>query len=368
MKEILYILEQLIKNNNTIPENINKSMAFCANWLRSKGINVEILENRGLKMLVSTVGEKGPTIILNGHIDVVPGDPEDFIPRMEENRFYGRGSYDMLGSVATMMKLVEELSTMDLECKVMLVIVPDEEQGGPLGTGYLVENGYLGDMVICGEPTNLNISIEAKGIIHLEAEIPGNAAHASRPWLGENAILTAYKWYKKLLELNIPEKKTDFFDKPSFNLSTISGGAALNQVPDSCVIGVDIRYLPGQNPDDLINQIKNINPSATVNIIRQGAPVNTKKQNPFVQQLYESTKSIIGDEVVFFGQEGTADTRYYAMHGIPAVEFGPVGANHHGRNEYVELDSLDRYKQILKNYILNLKHLRERSILNEVKK
>ncbi|MHA6253219.1 M20 family metallopeptidase [Oceanobacillus sp. CAU 1775] len=355
MEEVLDVLKQLIRNENTSPENINKSMDYCSNWLEAHGINVTNLENKGSKMLVATVGEKGPTIILNGHIDVVPGNPEDFIPRIENNRIYGRGSYDMLGSVAIMLKLMTELAKVSLNCKVMLVIVPDEEVGGHIGTKYLVENGYIGDMVICGEPTDLKIAIQAKGILHLELEVSGLSAHGSRPWLGENAILMAINRYKELIEAKLPSKETEFFESPSFNLATITGGAVLNQVPSSCVIGIDIRYLPGQNPDDFMNKIKMIDPTAKLKIIRHGHPVNTDKNNRFVKQLYESVESTIDHHAVFFGQAGSSDARFYSEHNIPAVEFGPIGANHHAPNEYVDINSLKQYKDILKNYILDMR-------------
>lgn len=368
MNEIISLIKQLIKNKNTSPESINQSMNYCANWLKANGVNVSVLENMGLKMVVASVGEKNPTIILNGHIDVVPGEPEDFIPRIAENRIYGRGSFDMLGSVAVMMKLMKELSKTKIDCKVMLVLVPDEEQGGNLGTKHLVENGYIGDMVICGEPTNLDIAIQAKGFIQLEIEIRGIAAHGSRPWLGKNAILMAVDSYKKLEKANMLVEKTEFFDRPSFNLAKIKGGTVMNQVPSSCQLGVDIRYLPGQKPMDFISKINNIDPTAKIKVISEGVPVETDKNNKFVKQLYEITKSIKGNETKFFGQQGSADTRYYAKYGIPAVEFGPVGANHHASNEFVDITSLEKYKAILKKYIQSIKKTIQGSVGNETEK
>lgn len=355
MKEVQKLVTQLIKNKNITTENINHSMEMCFNWLKRNDVPVEMLENKGLKMIVATIGEKGPTIVLNGHIDVVPGESKDFVPRILEGKIYGRGSYDMLGSVAVMMKVMSELSNKTLNCKVMLVIVPDEETGGNIGTKYLVENGYLGDMVICGEPTNLNVALQSKGFLQLNLTFSGVSAHGSRPWLGENAILLAFEKYQKFVTSTIPYKKTLFFDSHSFNLAKIKGGNAMNQVPNSCTVGVDIRYMPDQHPNDFLQKIKEIDPAVEIDVIREGSPVKTDKNNRFVRDLGKSIESVLNNRPEFFGQEGASDSRFYATHGIPTVEFGPIGANHHGPNEYVEINSLARYKNILIDYLSAIK-------------
>ncbi|WP_157999753.1 M20 family metallopeptidase [Paenibacillus elgii] len=302
-----------------------------------------------MKSIVASVGTGTPVIVLNGHLDVVPGLPEDFEPHTEDGKLFGRGSYDMLGAVASMMVLMAELAKTAPACNVVLTLVPDEESGGEAGTGHLVKRGFVGDIAICGEPTNLNIAIQAKGILQLIVKVPGVAAHGSRPWLGRNAIFQALESYRTIASLNVFEESTPFFDRPSLNLAKISAGKVFNQVPDSCVMGIDIRYLPGQNPDELLNRIRTSLPDAEIYVHLQGSPVDTPPDNVWVRKLRRYAKTD------FFGQDGSADTRFYAEQGVPAVEFGPSGANHHGPDEYVEIRSLFEYKEILKKFISNIK-------------
>ncbi|MFM1655242.1 M20 family metallopeptidase [Brevibacillus sp. B_LB10_24] len=354
---LVALISDLIRMENTHPAAINKSAEYCANWLSQRGVQAQLRENRGLKMVVASCSpavRPRASVILNGHLDVVPGSPADFVPRLEGGKLFGRGSYDMLGAVAVMMMLTAELAKNPLGIQVVLKLVPDEEQGGELGTGYLVDNGVLGDFVICGEPTNLGVAVQAKGVLQLEIESTGEAAHGSRPWLGKNAILQAMEDYRSIASLDFLKASSPYFSKPSFNLAKIQGGGALNQVPDSCAFHLDIRYLPNQNPEELVEQVRRAVPNAAVRVVQHGAPVQTDEHDKHVQQLLQAAEEVTKTKVRVFGQDGSADTRFYAKHAIPAVEFGPAGANHHGPDEHVEIASLMTYHAILQQFIKRL--------------
>lgn len=347
---------ELIRMEATTSERINATIGYCAEWLKQRGLTITLFENEGLMSLVCMVNEEkeSPTIILNGHVDVVSAASEGFSPRIEEGKLFGRGSYDMLGSVAAMMHAMVDLSKMDLQAKIMLCLVPDEERGGFNGTGFLVDQGYRGDIAICGEPTNFKIAVQAKGVLQLKMTVHGIAAHGSRPWLGENAILKAMKYCEAIEAIEVIQKTNLFFRRPSFNLAKIEAGNAINQVPDQCTAHLDIRYLPGEDVNEIIAQIQRKAPDANLEILTHGAPVLTDGDHPYLIQLKKVTEQLLNRKIEFFGQDGTADTRFYANYRIPAIEFGPVGAGHHGPNEYVEIDSLYSYKEILKQFAMNL--------------
>ncbi|MFC5468212.1 M20 family metallopeptidase [Cohnella suwonensis] len=348
-KRIVDLAQTLIRFQNTNPERVNRCADYCADWLREAGLDTRVYEHRGLKSVVASVGSGSPTIVLNGHLDVVPAQPELFEPRLENGKLYGRGSYDMLGAVACMMLLMQDLAQTPPDCTVVLCLVPDEESGGELGTGFLVEQGWLGDIAICGEPTNLDIAIQSKGILQIVVEVAGIAAHGSRPWLGRNAILEAQEHYLTIASLHFFHEESPFLGKASLNLAKIEAGKAFNQVPDQCKMGIDIRYLPDQDPELLLEAIRKAVPSAEVKVHFQGTPVNTDPDNVWVSKLRKHSGTL------FFGQEGSADTRFYAERGMPAVEFGPSGANHHGPGEYADVQSLCEYKSILKQFITHVK-------------
>lgn len=344
------LASELIRTQPTSPSRAKISLQIAAKWLEMRGVPVTLKEERGVEALVAYVGGGEKTIVLNGHLDVVPGRTEQFLPEVREGRLYGRGSYDMLGAVAAMMHVVAHLTQNPPWCRVVLMLVPDEETAGR-GTKMLVRRGYVGDFVICGEPSNLGIGVQAKGILQLAVRVQGVAAHGSRPWLGDNAILKAVELYRGIENLPFAGETSPFFSGPSINLAKIRGGRVYNQVPPDCYMGVDIRFLPGQNSQEILRQIRSLSGPNRVRVISRSPAVQTSPDNPYVLQLTKTVASVTGYEPRLFGQDGAADTRYFSQHGIPAVEFGPAGANHHGDDEYVDIGSLETFMKILTLYI-----------------
>ena len=254
------LTERLIRYDTSDDEGIRQAAGFVKGWLESRDIPVEELEIRGLPLLAASVGsDHGPTIVLHGHLDVVPAHAEQFEPRVEGDRILGRGAYDMKGALAAMMGAVEELRNEE-GVRVVLAIVPDEESEEEVdrGTQFLIQNGFSGDFAITGEPTDLHVGVQAKGVLAMRLEISGTAAHGATPWLGDNAILKALDAFRAIETLPFARESSDLFDRPSINLGRILGGDALNKVPDSCVIDVDIRYLPGQDPAEIRKQVSDL--------------------------------------------------------------------------------------------------------------
>ena len=138
--------------------------------------------------------------------------------------------------------------------------VPDEESEEieDRSTDAVVSRGLGGDFAITGEPTNLHIGVEAKGVLAMLIEVHGRAAHSSTPWLGDNAVLKAVDVFRAIESLPFSRESSEVFDRPSINLGRIEGGDAINKVPDECRMSVDIRFLPGQDPDEILDQIGRI--------------------------------------------------------------------------------------------------------------
>ena len=180
-----------------------------------------------------------------------PGTPGQFEPRVEGDRLYGRGAYDMKGALAAMLLTTAAMRDQD-GVRVRLGIVGDEEseEEAERGSDHLVDSGFVGDFAITGEPTDLHIGVEAKGVLALRLEVSGVAAHGATPWLGDNAVLKAHDVFRSIESLPFARHSSELFDRPSINLGRILGGDALNKVPDRCAIDVDIRYLPDQDPAD----------------------------------------------------------------------------------------------------------------------
>lgn len=302
---------------------------------------------------MASVGEPtDPAIILHGHFDVVPAGPGQFEPRVEGDHLIGRGAYDMKAALAAMMLALPVPGSTPPGLRVVLGIVSDEESevDKDRGSDFLVDSGLTGDFAITGEPTDLNIGVAAKGVLALRIGVAGRAAHGSTPWLGDNAVLRAVEMFRGLESLPFARESSELFDRPSINLGRIQGGDAINKVPDYCSIDVDIRYLPHQDPEEILEQIRGLGPAAMDSIFAL-PPIDGSFESPWVKGLMKAADAHHEGTSVSIGRDGASDALSFKRVGIPAVEFGPVGAGHHGPEEWVSIASLESYLGTLREFL-----------------
>jgi succinyl-diaminopimelate desuccinylase len=236
--------------------------------------------------------------------------------------------------------------------RLRLGIVSDEEseEEKDRGSDALVERGFIGDFAITGEPTNLQVGVQAKGVLAVRLEVAGRAAHGSTPWLGDNAIVKAVEVFRGLESLPFARQSSELFDRPSINLGRIWGGDALNRVPDTCVIDVDVRFLPEQDPDEILSQIDGLTDTRVIANFRR-PPAVVEPDSPFVVGLSEAASPHHPRQVMSVGRDGASDAVSFLRVGVPAVEFGPIGGGHHGPEEWVSVRSLHSYRQALEGFI-----------------
>ena len=349
------LTEKLIGYDTSDPEGIRLCAGFVKAWLEARDIETMEMTVRGLPVLIADAGpDQGAlTLLLHGHIDVVPGLPEQFRPRAEGERLYGRGAYDMKGALAALMlALVDLRDQRQRAVRVRLGVVPDEEseeeteRGGEL----LVAQGFVGDFAITGEPTDLHIGVAAKGVFAMRIVVEGRAAHGATPWLGDNAILRAMEVFREIESLPFARQSSELFDRPSINLGRILGGDALNKVPDTCVIDVDVRYLPEQEPSEILSEVSSI-PGARVVSTFTRPPVTVDPESSFVRALCDAAAPFHAGEVRGIGRDGASDAVSFLRVGVPAVEFGPRGGGHHGPDEWVSLPSLAAYRRAISSFV-----------------
>jgi succinyl-diaminopimelate desuccinylase len=349
------LTERLITYDTSQPDGIRACAGFIKGWLESREIDVHDSVFGGLPVLTASVGPTdAPTLIFHGHLDVVPGHSEQFSPRVEGDRLYGRGAYDMKGSVAAMMCALRDLADQDL-VRVRFVCVPDEESEDidTRSIDDVVRGGFRGDFAITGEPTDLHVGVQAKGVLAFRLHVHGRSAHGSTPWLGDNAVLKAIDVFRRIESLPFSRESSELFDRPSVNLGRIHGGDALNKVPDLCQMVVDIRYLPNQDPGDILEQIRSIPDIEVVKTFTR-VPALVSRSNPYVKALVSAVGRLTEGESMSVGRDGASDAVSFLEAGIPAVEFGPAGAGHHGPEEWVSISSLARYRQALCDFVVGL--------------
>src|SRR3954454_5266803 len=288
------LTELLITYDTSTLDGMQSAAGFIKGWLEARDVEVTGTLHSGRPLIAATVGAgSGPTVVFHGHLDVVPGRPEQFSPRVAGDRLYGRGAYDMKGGLAGVMCAARDLAAQD-RVRVHFVCISDEEseEEQDRASDELVERGYTGDFAVTGEPTDLHIGVEAKGVLAMRIEVTGRAAHGSTPWVGDNAVLKAIDVFRGIESLPFGRESSDLFARPSINLGRILGGDALTRVPDACAIDVDIRYLPGQDPDEILDAISSL-PDAKITKVFRRAPVLVDRENPFVRALGTAVSNVV---------------------------------------------------------------------------
>jgi len=349
-QELVNLTKELIKFK-TVTGDINSldsCMDFILNQLEGYNIDTKRYYFAEAPLLfISFPGNRLNKVFLNGHIDVVSGKPEQFIPKVSGNKLYGRGAIDMKGSVAVFIKLMQNLSKRKKPPKVGLMLVSDEESSRYSSTNRILDTGLLCEFGICGEPTQLKIGTKCKGMSVYDVKVTGKASHGSRPWEGQNAILKTFYKYRKI-QKHFDNKKGWH---STINMTMIKGGNALNATPDECRIALDVRY----TDMDEILEIDNLMQKTFGSDLEKPvelAVMNTPNKNKYVKLLKTAHKDALNRNAKFIAQYGSSDAVAFAQKEIPAVEFGPRGKNWHGANEYVEPDSLVEYYKILEKFAL----------------
>ncbi len=317
-----------------------------------KEYTIEYFEKNQIPSALVYAGKTRPKkfkVILNGHLDVVEAKEEQYKPYEKNGRLYGRGAYDMKASAAVEILVFKELAK-KLRYPLALQLVTDEETGGFCGTKYQIDRGVRGEFVIAGENTNLKLNNEAKGIVWADIEFKGKASHGAYPWQGKNAIAAANQFIDKLYKhFPIPKKAVW---QTTVNVAKITTtNQTYNKVPDNCVVGLDVRYIPKDSKTIVSKLQKIVAKTGQLKLKLKEPSQFTEAKNPYIIKLQDVTKSIIGKKAPTVKLHGGSDIRHYDRVGVSGVCFGAEGAGHHTDNEWVSIKSLENYYQILKKFL-----------------
>ncbi|MEM3439621.1 MAG: M20 family metallopeptidase [Candidatus Bathyarchaeia archaeon] len=341
--------------------------------LKELGFKTRIVEGvKGKPNLIGTLGEGRPTLLFNGHVDVVPPgmgwETDPFKAVEKEGRIYGRGTSDMKGALAAMIAAVKKISDEGVALKGSLIFTAtvDEETGGLDGLGYLVrKEGLRADYCLSGEPTRLNVCRCEKGVYWSKISVRGKAAHGSTPERGINAIEKMAKIISALQSIRF-EKVHKILGRPTINIGVISGGTKINIVPDYCEILVDRRMLPAEDPSEVKGEIESAlkavkaqDPLVDYRIedLLFADPFELPEDAPLVKMAVSAVEEALGRRPDITGLTGFTDARFTAVDAkIPSVLVGPGNiAQAHTANEFVEkkqiLDAISVYATFLKRLL-----------------
>ena len=353
-KELIALTNSLIKilSTSDSKKNLNKVIEFATEDLSNVSIMKFSSQEIPSVLVSNTPKAKSFKVILNAHLDVVPGKSNQFKPVIKGDKLYGRGVYDMKAAAAVMIQVFNDIAN-KVSYPLALQLVTDEETGGFHGTKYQIEKGVRADFVISGEPTNFDIKYQAKGIVWLKIDFVGKSAHAAYPWDGDNAIEQASVFINKVTKQF--KNPASLSWKTTINIASIeSANKTLNKIPDSCSVSLDIRFIP-EDEKTIIKKITSLLPNnATHTVLTYESAHFTDKSHPFIKTIQKSAHSELAKSPKLISAMGASDLRHYSKIGIPGIEFGPVGNGHHTDNEWVSIKSLNQYYEILKKTLLAL--------------
>ena len=323
-------------------------------------LDVKRLENHGVPALVATTpavtDPTAPKLWLLGHIDVVAGDPSDFNPHVKHGRLHWRGTHDMKFAIACFIALLQELGSDLKHYDLGLMLTADEEIGGEHGARWLVQDrGYRGGAVFVPDSsTPWKMEVSAKGIARFDLTAVGQAAHASRPWQGVNAVDELMSFVNHLRAQVPAEPCGDQHHRhATVNLSTISGGMAPNQVPGSAQAKIDIRFTSRTSIDQInawISKAHTAVPSVTAKLFRADAPVSIPTNS--AGELFKNIAlEVAGVKVTDHHAHGSSDARFFAWKHVPTINVGVTGSGYHTSPEWVDLADLTRYYEVTRRFV-----------------
>jgi acetylornithine deacetylase len=318
--------------------------AFVAAWCADRGLGVEVVGGERPSVIATRRGSGGGrSLLLNGHLDTVgvAGMNEPFAARVDDGRMHGRGSYDMKGAVAAMLLAAAEAPP--LRGDVIVTAVSDEELAS-VGTETVLEH-VAADAAIVVEPTELRVAVAHRGFVGFEIETVGVAAHGSRPDLGVDAIakmgpvLTALAGLDARLQAG---PRHPLAGPASLHASLIEGGQELSSFPARCLLTGERRTLPGESVEQVEAELRALAGDAAVRVVAARDPLEAPAGHPFVELVARLAGA---DELV--GAPFWTDAALIAAAGIPVVLFGPAGEGAHAVEEWVDLASLERVRDVL---------------------
>ena len=292
------------------------------------------------------------TVLLNGHLDVIPGKEHQYSPVIKGKKLYGVGSMDMKSNVACLVMAFKEAAA-NVDYPLGLQIVTDEEIGGFDGTKLQVDKGVRADFVIAGETTNFDIVNQAKGVLWAKVSCKGVTGHGAYPWKGENALWAMHEFLKKL-EKKFPVPRTQKWAS-TVNVSKIeTTNQTFNKIPDDCTTWLDIRFIP-KDEKKIVERITALLPKGfTLEIIAKEPALFVDPSNEYVRKIQAATKKVTRKKSKLYGAQGTSDARHFTKVGCNGIEFGPIGGGIATDKEWVDIPSLETYQKILVEFLYSL--------------
>ena len=322
-------------------------------------------------------GDKGPSLLLNGHIDVVPADQPDlwtsppFEARRDGDRLYGRGAGDMKGGFAMATLALDALLAVEPEAiggSLTFLSVIEEECTGN-GTLAAARAAVLADAVILPEPTGLDMLLAGVGIVWLDVVLDGKSAHAESADRAVNpvdlalTVVDALRGLEREMNAEIEPSMRGVEHPYNINIGMFEAGDWRSSVPAQATLGLRIGHPTSWSTADAISRVGRAIDAIDDAWLRDHPPTlrpagfrakgyAMPADDPLARRLAEAHRSAHGDTAAAIAMASTTDARLYLNDfDVPALCYGPVAHDIHGIDESVELSSIVAGARTLARFI-----------------
>jgi succinyl-diaminopimelate desuccinylase len=314
------------------------------------------IDRLGPNVIARTDLGRARRVVLGGHLDTVPANAGNDVPRVEADVLHGLGAADMKSGLAVLLRLAEELHADPRRARhdVTLVFYECEEvrdEFNGLGKIFATQPELLaGDFAVLLEPTDGWVEAGCQGVLVAKAGFDGERAHAARPWMGDNAIHRATDALVKLAAHQVDEVDVDgLVYRQAFQVVGIEGGLPdkHNVVPDRCTIRVNRRFAPSFTVEEAEAQVRALLDDADdVEILQAQAGAAPNLHNPLVHDFVSRLSLPVRPKL------GWTDVARFASRGTPALNFGPGDPEiAHTQGEFVTRASVEQCHEVLGRFV-----------------
>jgi len=302
--------------------------------------------------VVASTNSGKPRVLIAGHIDTVPvanNLPSQLHHFEREQVIVGRGSADMKGGVAVMLKLASELVSPRYD--ISWIFYDNEEvDSSKNGLGRLAQNHpelLKGEFAILCEPTSALVEGGCNGTLRALIRTKGVKAHSARPWMGENAIHKATPILQKLSAFEPQTIAVDGLEyRESLNAVSIKAGIAGNVIPDLCEVEINYRFAPSKNAQAAKAQIEDLFSGFEIEFVDVAEGARPGLDTELARQFLAATATTARPKY------GWTDVARFSALGIPAINFGPGDPSlAHADNENLPVGHLFDVEKGLRSWL-----------------
>lgn len=375
--ELATLAAELVRIPSENPPGEERACAiFVRDWLQERDVDATLIEapDPERPQVAARVGTGDPTLVLNGHLDVVPVEAPDewehdpYGGSIRDGRLYGRGSADMKTGLAIALlltaELAPELDAGELPGSIVFHAAMGEETADP-GTETLLERGYGGAFGVVLEPTKFRVATASKGVAVYRVTVDGEGTHASHPDRGTNPIhavrevIDAVEGYDRRLR----DRESGLCGTPIASVTELDVGVGTNYgvIPGQGRLLLDRRIVPGENiaaVDDEIDRLLEgveLGNDATIEWtrIQHYASASIPPENPAASRLRDLSETRLDAPGEPWCIEAATDVRNFVNDaGIPAVTWGPGSLDRaHAIDESIDLRDADRGMAVLETFV-----------------